>query len=162
MKYRGFMGWIGKARGLRCFPSVPHSFVNTENMEIRLVIEEDGTRTEVKFEGKLCKERVIRDVVGWLTSSLDRCAESTLDRSTEGGSEELSIRDRLEGFLRCEYPRIWFTSSDVKNEYERIFDEKVNLSTVSTYLARMHREGVLDRKGNRAQREYRLSEIVAY
>ncbi len=72
-------------------------------------------------------------------------------------SAPLSVRERLESFLKYEYPHVWFTSSDVKTHYGRIYDQ-VNLSTVSTYLARMHNRGLLERRGNRMQREYRVQD----
>jgi len=34
--------------------------------------------------------------------------------------------------------------------------DDIKLSTVSTYLSRMNRDGLLDRRGNRNNRQYRL------
>jgi hypothetical protein len=73
--------------------------------------------------------------------------------------ESLSVRERLELFLKYEYPQVWFTSTDIKNHYERIYDP-INQSTVSTYLARMCARGVLERRGNRVQREYKVYETA--
>jgi hypothetical protein len=73
--------------------------------------------------------------------------------------ESLSVRERLELFLKYEYPQVWFTSTDIKNHYERVYDP-INQSTVSTYLARMCARGVLERRGNRVQREYRVYETA--
>lgn len=70
--------------------------------------------------------------------------------------ETLTTKDRLRGFVKYEYPRVWFKSLDVKRSFEEAFDAKIGLSTVSEYLARMHREGLLERKGNRTQWEYKL------
>ena len=72
-------------------------------------------------------------------------------------SAPLSVRERLESFLKYEYPHVWFTSTDVKTHYGRIYDQ-INLSTVSTYLARMYNRELLERRGNRMQREYRVQE----
>jgi hypothetical protein len=60
-------------------------------------------------------------------------------------------------FLRFEYPRAWFSSLDVKRQYENVYG-KIGLSTVSTYLARMSHENILIRRGNRNQREYHFKE----
>ncbi len=70
---------------------------------------------------------------------------------------ELTLKERLEMFLKFEYPRTWFSSLDVKRHYEAVY-HKISLSTVSTYLARMYRDGLLERRGGRNQREYRLLE----
>lgn len=118
------------------------------HMKIRVEIEEEEMKTKLEFEGELCKERMIDFI-----ESLD--FPSKKDEIPE---EELSIRERLTSFLMYDYPKVWFTSMDAKNEYERIFDEKIKLSTVSTYLSRMHRDGILSRKGSRVQREYKLVE----
>lgn len=66
----------------------------------------------------------------------------------------LTINERLELFLKYEYPRVWFSSHDVQQHYERIYGE-IKQSTVSTYLSRMFRKNLLERRGNRTQREYR-------
>ena len=66
----------------------------------------------------------------------------------------LTINERLELFLKYEYPRVWFSSQDIQEHYERIYG-KIKLSTVSTYLSRMYRKNLLERRGNRTQREYR-------
>lgn len=73
--------------------------------------------------------------------------------------ESLSVRERLELFLKYEYPNVWFTSTDIKNHYERIYDP-INISTVSTYLARMCDRGIVERRGNRMHREYRVYETA--
>nr|WP_321496282.1 hypothetical protein [uncultured Methanolobus sp.] len=66
----------------------------------------------------------------------------------------LTINERLELFLKYEYPRIWFSSQDIQKQYERIYGD-IKQSTVSTYLSRMFRKNILARRGNRTQREYR-------
>ncbi|ADI73324.1 conserved hypothetical protein [Methanohalobium evestigatum Z-7303] len=66
----------------------------------------------------------------------------------------LTINERLELFLKYEYPRVWFSSQDIQEQYEKIYG-KIKLSTVSTYLSRMYRKNLLERRGNRTQREYR-------
>lgn len=70
-------------------------------------------------------------------------------------NESLTIKERLELFLTFEYKDQWFTSLEVKRDYDRIYSS-INLSTVSTYLSRMFREGKLERMGNRNRRQYCL------
>ncbi|WP_367344539.1 hypothetical protein [Methanomethylovorans sp.] len=69
------------------------------------------------------------------------------------GDTKLTISERLELFLKYEYPHIWFSSQDVQKHYEKIYGP-IKLSTVSTYLSRMFGKGLLERRGNRTQREY--------
>lgn len=70
--------------------------------------------------------------------------------------DTLTIKERLELFLKAEYGNRWFRSLEVKQHYEQAYGTYINLSTVSTYCARMYRDGILERRGNRIQREYHL------
>jgi hypothetical protein len=70
------------------------------------------------------------------------------------GDTKLTINERLELFLKYEYPRVWFSSQDIQQHYEKIYGP-IKLSTVSTYLSRMFGKEILERRGNRTQREYR-------
>lgn len=72
-------------------------------------------------------------------------------------NESLTIKQRLELFLNFEYKGRWFTSLEVKRDYDRVYGN-INLSTVSTYLSRMYRENKLERMGNRNMRKYHLRE----
>jgi hypothetical protein len=72
-------------------------------------------------------------------------------------NESLTIKQRLELFMNFEYKAQWFTSLEVKRDYDRIYGN-INLSTVSTYLSRMYRENKLERMGNRNQRKYHIRE----
>jgi hypothetical protein len=72
-------------------------------------------------------------------------------------NESLTIKQRLELFLNFEYKAQWFTSLEVKRDYDRVYGN-INLSTVSTYLSRMFREDKLERMGNRNQRKYHIRE----
>lgn len=74
-------------------------------------------------------------------------------------SDRLTIKDRLKLFLKFEYRTAWFGTVDVKERYERQYGEEIKISTVSTYLSRLHNEGFLERRGNKVEREYRI--IVA-
>ena len=72
--------------------------------------------------------------------------------------DSLTIKERLLFIIKNNFRYGWFRSSDVKEEYERQFGEEIKASTVATYLARFYEEGILDRRGNRVSREYRLVE----
>jgi hypothetical protein len=74
-------------------------------------------------------------------------------------AEKLTIKERLKLFLKFEYPGTWFGTIDVKDRYERQYGEEIKISTVSTYLSRLHKEGFLDRRGNKVEREYRIAAL---
>ena len=129
-------------------------------MKIRIEIFEDlDSKTVIEFEGALCKERVINFIDAFDFSVKESNEKTHVSVPNTNDIEKLTIKERMEAFLKYDYPRVWFTSLDVKREYERAYGEKINLSTASTYLARMHRNGIVDRRGNRTQREYKITEV---
>ena len=71
----------------------------------------------------------------------------------------LTIKERLKLFLKFEYRDSWFGTVDVKDRYERQYGEEIKISTVSTYLSRLHNEGFLERRGNKVEREYRIAAL---
>ncbi|WP_230742508.1 hypothetical protein [Methanooceanicella nereidis] len=74
--------------------------------------------------------------------------------------DKLTIKERLKLFLKFEYRSRWFNTIDVKERYGRQYGEEIKLSTVSTYLSRLHSEGFLERRGNRVSREYRILDEI--
>jgi len=68
----------------------------------------------------------------------------------------LSQKDKVFALLKHNHAGEWVKSQDIQQEYEIIFGEKIKLSSLSTYLARFHTHGSIERKGSRAQREYKL------
>ena len=66
--------------------------------------------------------------------------------------------ERVASIVRNHYPEgDWFTSNEVCELYEIIFKEGIKMSTVSTYLARLADEKLLNRKGNVSQRLYSIT-----
>jgi len=66
--------------------------------------------------------------------------------------------ERVASIIRNHYPEgDWFTSNEVCELYEIIFKEGIKMSTVSTYLARLADEKLLNRKGNVSQRLYSVT-----
>jgi len=122
-------------------------------MKIKIEIEDKGLRSTHEFEGAILREKIIDflDAAGVFLEAPDDLPADALPRSADGRT----LRDRLEVFVRDEFPNSWFSSNDLKDRYEIIVDD-IKLSTVSTYLSRMYQDGVLERRGNRNQRQYRL------
>ncbi|MFQ6050202.1 MAG: hypothetical protein ACE5K4_00750 [Candidatus Hydrothermarchaeota archaeon] len=76
--------------------------------------------------------------------------------------KNMSRKEKLFLLLREMHPNEWVKSQQLKREYINIFEEDLPLSSVSTYLARLHKDGFVERRGSRAQREYRLvSEAIS-
>ncbi|MCE8426637.1 MAG: hypothetical protein J5U17_12775 [Candidatus Methanoperedens sp.] len=113
---------------------------------------EDGTKAFAEFEGEFCRQSATKFI---MSASKPVLQDAPFSQVVNASGSELTLKERLEMFLRYEYPRIWFSSLDVKKKYETVYGH-ISLSTVSTYLARMYRDNKLERKGNRNQREYRF------
>ena len=122
-------------------------------MKIKIEIEEEGMRSTHEFEGAIHREKIIDflDAAGVFIEASDDLQEDSIPKSMNSHT----LRDKLEIFVREEFPDSWFSSNDIKDKYEIIVDD-IKLSTVSTYLSRMYQDGVLERRGNRNQRQYRL------
>ncbi len=121
------------------------------------LVKDDGTRADAQFSGKFLAISATKFI---LSAAKNKEPLETSFSTSIDESQPLTLKERLEMFLRFEYPRVWFSSLDVKKQYESVYG-KINLSTVSTYLARMYRDDVLLRRGNRNQREYRLKDETA-
>ncbi len=127
-------------------------------MRIRIEVEDKGLKSVYEFESQNMEGEALREkIVGYLTASgVFSEAEGrtpTAQNYDTGGT----LMDRLERFIRFEFPSNWFTSQELRERYETVADD-IKLSTVSTYLSRMNRDNLLERKGNRNNRQYKLVE----
>ena len=130
-------------------------------MKVRVeVTDDEGMKSTIEKEGDLqiemLKQLTIRDIVKFLEGQL---APISTRNAYEYEGDDLTIKERLASFLRYDEraPEGWFTSSQIKRIYEVLFEENLRLSTISTYLASLHSNGILERKGSRAKRQYRLA-----
>jgi hypothetical protein len=129
-------------------------------MKVRVEVTNDaGMKSSIEKEGAIqlgmLKREVINEVLRFLEEKLSLIpVQDVRDPYTEG----LTIKERLASFLQYDLhaPHDWFTSSEIRRIYEEAFDEGVRLSTISTYLANLHTEGILEWKGSRAKRQFRV------
>jgi len=128
-------------------------------MRIRIEIEDKGLKSSHEFESQNMDGEALRDrIIGFLSASgvFESKGESIASvRDYKGGT----LMDRLESFIRYEFSNTWFATQELRERYETVADD-IKLSTVSTYLSRMNRDGLLEKRGNRNNRQYRLMEIV--
>lgn len=80
------------------------------------------------------------------------------DRSWLGkyDQDSLTCMEKVFLLLKHNHDTGWVKSQNLKEEYEIMYGDRIKLSAVSTYLSRLHEKGTLERKGSRAQREYRM------
>lgn len=130
---------------------------DTEADEVSIqLVKPDGTKAYAEFEGKFWNMSATKFILSAVKSERN-IPEPLQTMPSDIPQPDLTLKERLEMFLRFEYPRVWFSSLDVKRQYEAVYG-KISLSTVSTYLARMYRDNILERRGNRTQREYRFGD----
>ena len=132
-------------------------------MRIRIEIEDEGLKSSHEFESQNKGGEALREkIIGFLSAS------GIFEDKAESGASAASARDyggvgtlmdRLESFIKFEFSNTWFTTQELRERYETVADD-IKLSTVSTYLSRMNRDGLLDKRGNRNNRQYRLMEMV--
>jgi hypothetical protein len=125
-------------------------------MRIRIEVEDKGMKSVYEFESQELGGEDLRDkIVNYLTASGVFAEKDNQPTSVRGYDTNGTLMDRLENFIRYEFPDTWFTTQQLRDKYETVSDD-IKLSTVSTYLSRMNRDKLLERKGNRNNRQYRL------
>ena len=71
---------------------------------------------------------------------------------------KLSKIERLKLLIRSftKNDNQWFGAKEILNLYKKYIDENIPHSTISTYLARLYKDNLLDRSGTRRDLEYSL------
>ena len=131
-------------------------------MRIRIEIEDKGLKSSHEFESQNMDGEALRDrIIGFLSASgvFEGKGEGITSSASARDYSSGTLMDRLESFIRYEFSNTWFTTQELRERYETVADD-IKLSTVSTYLSRMNRDGLLDKRGNRNNRQYRLIEMV--
>jgi hypothetical protein len=125
-------------------------------MRIRIEIEDNGLKSTYEFESQNMERDALREkIVGYLAAAGVFSEAEDVACAHHAYDDSGTLMDRLAKFIKYEYPNDWFTSQGLRERYETVADD-IKLSTVSTYLSRMNRDGLLERKGNRNNRQYRL------
>jgi hypothetical protein len=132
-------------------------------MRIRIEIEDEGFKSSHEFESQNKGGEALREkIIGFLSASgifEDKEEQATSAASAHNCGSVGTLMDRLESFIKFEFSNTWFTTQELRERYETVADD-IKLSTVSTYLSRMNRDGLLDKRGNRNNRQYRLIEMA--
>ena len=110
----------------------------------------EGVRHSIAIDGPVTKEKV--------SKILDLVALMSGTSQTSATGLGLSPRkfDRLAGTIMSQLKGRRFTSAEARKAFETTFKEKIPLSTVSTYLARLADRGVLEREQKALGLVYRV------
>jgi len=112
-----------------------------------------GTCYIITFEGRVTRHKAIRllEIAGFLKALNKR--KPKIPQQLSDASKYTKIRWLIER----KFPQKCFSSRDIQQSYEKTFKEPIQLSTVSTYLSRMERRGILETIGRHRIRIYKMS-----
>jgi len=115
------------------------------------VSDEEGNRYTITFEGNVTRKKALcmLDIVE-LLGGVHSKKELNNDVSS------VSKLDRTKSVIVRRFPIAWFSSKEVRTAYEEETSEPISLSTISTYLARMTKRGMLLKRGTHHALEYRV------
>ena len=126
------------------------------------LFDSEGNRYTIAFEGQITRDKAVLllDLVELLGGMPGESASSGV--SNVVASKSSSRFEKVRSVIQKSFPLIWFSSRDVQSVYEQELKEPVNLSTVSTYLARMASRGLLLRAGEGNNLKYKLAPQVPH
>jgi hypothetical protein len=114
-------------------------------------VDGDGNKISVSVEGFFSQEQVNRllEAVSYISASNEiGSSQKTFDSETVFGKVATLIND-----LSSEE---WVSSSFVRDIYQKRYGVGIELPVISTYLARLNKMGLIEKKGGRNKRVYRL------
>ena len=137
------------------YPNVP-----ARKMRVEL-FDSEGNRYTIAFEGQVTRDKALRllDLVELLGGMPSEGANSTAGNVLTNNS--LSRFEKVRLVIQKSFPLVWFSSRDVQSVYEQELKEPISLSTVSTYLARMTKRGLLLRAGESSNLKYKVTPQVS-
>ena len=102
------------------------------------VFDETGNRYTISLEGRVTRENALRvlDMVELLGGMRGTGSDTQYTMS-------LSKFEKVRLVVEKNFPLVWFSAKDVSSVYTKETNEETSLSTISTYLTRLSKRGVL-------------------
>ena len=125
------------------------------------LFDNEGNRYTITFEGQITRDKAIRlldlvELLGGMPGETNNNQSSNL-----ATTNNLSRFDKAKLIIQKRFPLIWFSSKEIQSIYEQELKEPISLSTVSTYLSRMTKRGILIRSGQSHNLKYKLVSITS-
>ena len=125
------------------------------------LFDNEGNRYTIAFEGQITRDKAIRlldlvELLGGMPGETNNNQSSNL-----ATRNNLSRFDKAKLIIQKRFPLIWFSSKEIQSIYEQELKEPISLSTVSTYLSRMTKRGILIRSGQSNNLKYKLVSITS-
>ena len=123
------------------------------------LFDNEGNRYTIAFEGQITRDKAIRlldlvELLGGMPGETNNNQSSNLVTRNN-----LSRFDKAKLIIQKRFPLIWFSSKEIQSIYEQELKEPISLSTVSTYLSRMTKRGILIRSGQSHNLKYKMVSI---
>ena len=125
------------------------------------LFDSEGNRYTIAFEGQVTRDKAHRllDLVELLGGMPSEGATSGTGNVLTGN---LSRFEKVRLVIQKNFPLVWFSSKDIQSVYEQELKEPINLSTVSTYLARLTKRGLLLRAGESSNLKYKVTPNIPH
>ncbi|MCS7385983.1 MAG: hypothetical protein NDF55_04525 [archaeon GB-1867-005] len=128
-----------------------------------------GEKISITLEGYFGPEKIkqLLDLVELFSSGYDNLSHTVTPIVTERVMTEKrrrskALKEKLILLLNKRFNKTWFTSKQVAMAFFEEYGEVIPVNIITTYLARLHYSGLLDRQGSRARWRYRFSkELVS-
>jgi hypothetical protein len=135
--------------------------VPARKMRVEL-FDSEGNRYTIAFEGQVTRDKALRllDLVELLGGMPSEGATSSAGNVLTGNN--LSRFEKVRLVIQKNFPLVWFSSKDIQSVYEQELKEPISLSTVSTYLARMTKRGLLLRAGESSNLKYKVAPQIPH
>jgi hypothetical protein len=131
--------------------------------DFKILVSNDSTGEESSFQVKGSIEEMFGKFKVFLETSTGYTFLPTTEEAPEAEFESIKFEsmsnyEKMQMIIYASFKHGKFSSLDVAEIYETMFEEDLPKSTASTYLARMWKggKGHLERHGNRSGYTYRL------
>ena len=123
------------------------------------LFDNEGNKYKISLEGQVTRDKAVRllDLVELLGGMPNEKSNSTIYPLS---NKQLSKYNKVQMTVQKYFPIVWFSSREIQSIYEEEFQEPIGLSTVSTYLARMEKRGILIRTGTHKNLKYKITPNV--
>ena len=117
--------------------------MNSPKKKIKIELEDnEGDRYNLSLEGKFSKEKMMR-VFELIESFEDKTTKEPTSLTYDDTTSTLA--SRIWTIVQDKYHNTTFTSALIFNKYNEIYEEKLQLSVISTYLSRFFARNKLAR-----------------
>jgi len=117
----------------------------------------DGNKITISIEGTFNIEKIKQLVELIELTGLSNNYSQNEITNINISHKRNNVKESLIMLLEKKFKDRWFTTREVADAYYKYYGEKLPLNTISSYLSRLYRSGVLSCKGSRINRMYYIS-----